>query len=69
MVGLIIDALVSPVLDLAAQLLPASLCGITGYLVWVAAAEGLHLDGVTNCGGGLTVEVPPTQWLKIVKDS
>ena len=49
-VGLIIGALVSLALGLAAQLLPASLCGVIGCLVWVAVTGGLHLDGVADCG-------------------
>ena len=52
-VGLIIGALVSLALGLAAQLLPASLCGVIGCLVWVAVTGGLHLDGVADCGDGL----------------
>ena len=46
MVGLIIGLLVSLALGLAAQILPASLCGVIGCLAWVAVTGGLHLDGV-----------------------
>ena len=56
-VGLIIGALVSLALGLAAQLLPASLCGVIGCLVWVAVT------------GGLIVEAPPARRLEIMKDS
>ena len=58
-VGLIIGVLVSLALGLAAQLLPASLCGVIG----------LHLDGVADCGDGLIVEAPPARRLEIMKDS
>ena len=68
-VGLIIGALVSLALGLAAQLLPASLCGVIGCLVWVAVTGGLHLDGVADCGDGLIVEAPPARRLEIMKDS
>ena len=68
-VGLIIGVLVSLALGLAAQLLPASLCGVIGCLVWVAVTGGLHLDGVADCGDGLIVEAPPARRLEIMKDS
>ena len=60
MVGLIIGLLVSLALGLAAQILPASLCGVIGCLAWVAVTGGLHLDGV---------EAPPARRLEIMKDS
>ena len=52
-----------------AALLPASLCGVIGCLVWVAVTGGLHLDGVADCGDGLIVEAPPARRLEIMKDS
>ena len=52
-VGLIIGLLISLALGLAAQILPASLCGVIGCLAWVAVTGGLHLDGVADCGDGL----------------
>ena len=64
-----VGALVSLALGLAAQLLPASLCGVIGCLVWVAVTGGLHLDGVADCGDGLIVEAPPARRLEIMKDS
>ena len=69
MVGLIIGLLVSLALGLAAQILPASLCGVIGCLAWVAVTGGLHLDGVADCGDGLIVEAPPARRLEIMKDS
>lgn len=69
MVGLIIGLLISLALGLAAQILPASLCGVIGCLAWVAVTGGLHLDGVADCGDGLIVEAPPARRLEIMKDS
>ena len=68
-VGLIIGLLISLALGLAAQILPASLCGVIGCLAWVAVTGGLHLDGVADCGDGLIVEAPPARRLEIMKDS
>ncbi len=68
-VGIIVGALVALAVWLAAQWLPAPLCGIVGCLAWVVVTGGLHLDGVADCGDGLFVEAAPARRLEIMKDS
>ncbi len=68
-IGLLVGGIVTLATALAALVLPASLCGILGCLVWVLVTGGLHLDGVADCGDGLSVETSPARRLEIMKDS
>ena len=68
-VGLLVGGLVTLAVCLTGRVLPASLCGILGCLVWVLVTGGLHLDGVADCGDGLSVETSPARRLEIMKDS
>lgn len=68
-VGLIVGSLTALLTGVAALILPPPLCGVLGCLAWVFLTGGLHLDGVADCGDGLTVEVPPARRLEIMKDS
>ena len=68
-IGLIVGGLVALATGVAALLLPAPLCGLLGCLVWVLVTGGLHLDGVADCGDGLSVETTPARRLDIMKDS
>jgi len=67
-VGLVIGVLVAFGISLATLLLPASLCGLLGCLMWVLITGGLHLDGAADCGDGLIVEASPEKRLEIMKD-
>lgn len=56
-VGLIIGLLISLALGLAAQILPASLCGVIGCLAWVAVTGGCILTAWRTAGTGSSLRL------------
>lgn len=69
LVGLVIGGVAACAVWVSAFILPPLVCGVIGVVVWEAITGGLHLDGVSDCGDGLIVEVPPERRLEIMKDS